>query len=259
LKAIGSSCDWERTSFTLDPGLSRAVRETFVRLHEKGLVYRGEYIINWCPRCQTALSNEEAEGVETEGTLYQLRYPLARSAWGAAESAAQAGASAVGRGADGVWYLTVSTTRPETLLGDTGVAVHPEDPRYRALIGAEVELPLTGRTIPVVADAFVDPEFGTGMVKLTPAHDPNDFEIASRAGLPMLDVFTPTASLNERAPEAFQGMDRFVARKAVLEALRADGLLAGETAHTHTVPHCYRCDTVVEPRLSLQWIYEMVG
>jgi valyl-tRNA synthetase len=257
LKAIGCSCDWERTRFTFDPGLSRAVREVFVRLYDKGLIYRGEYIINWCPRCRTALSNEEAEPEETEGKLYHLRYPLDESASGAAASAREAGAESIGRLEDGRWYLTVSTTRPETMLGDTGVAVHPDDPRYRALIGADVHLPLTGRTIPIVADQAVDPEFGTGMVKVTPAHDPNDFEIASRTGLPLLDVMTDGAAMNERAPESFRGMDRFDARRAVLAALRGEGLLAGETAHTHSIPHCYRCGTVVEPRLSLQWFVRM--
>ncbi len=257
LKAIGCSCDWERTAFTLDPNLSHAVREVFVRLYEKDLIYRGEYIINWCPRCLTALSNEEAEGTESEGRLWHLRYPLPESAWGAAESARDAGATALGRFDDGGWYLTVSTTRPETMLGDQAVAVHPGDERYRALVGADVELPLTGRTIPVVADEFVDPEFGTGMVKVTPAHDPNDFEIARRADLPVLNILTDAAVVNEHAPEAFRGMDRFDARKAVLAALADRGLLAGEDPHTHSVPRCYRCDTVVEPRLSLQWFVRM--
>lgn len=257
LKAIGSSCDWERTAFTLDPNLSAAVREVFVRLYEKDLIYRGEYIINWCPRCLTALSNEEAEGTESEGRLWHLRYPLPESAWGAAETARDAGAEALGRFESGGWYLTVSTTRPETMLGDQGVAVNPSDERYRALVGAEVELPLTGRTIPIVADDFVDPEFGTGMVKVTPAHDPNDFEIARRTELPLLNIFTDAAVVNDEAPEAFRGMDRFDARKAVLAALSAEGLLAGEDAHTHSVPRCYRCDTVVEPRLSLQWFVRM--
>ncbi|MDP2958622.1 MAG: valine--tRNA ligase [Longimicrobiales bacterium] len=257
LKAIGSSCDWERTRFTLDDDLSRAVREVFVRLYEKGLVYRGEYIINWCPRCHTALSNEEAEPTETEGRLWHLRYPLARAAWGAAAEAAARGATALGRLEDGRWHLTVSTTRPETMLGDTGVAVHPGDERYAGLVGAQVELPLTGRTIPVVADEHVDPAFGSGMVKVTPAHDPNDFEIAQRTGIAVLDVMTPDAQMSENAPEPFRGMDRFDARKAVLRALGAEGLLAGESVHNHSVPHCYRCDTVVEPRLSLQWFVRM--
>jgi valyl-tRNA synthetase len=265
LKAIGASCDWDRTAFTLDPGLSRAVREVFVRLYEKGLIYRGEYIINWCPRCGTALSNEEAEGQEVDGRLHHLRYPIPREGWAAAEAARDAGATAVGRfGRDETapepregWYLTVSTTRPETMLGDTGVAVHPGDARYASLVGVEVELPLTGRRIPVVADDWVDPEFGTGMVKVTPAHDPNDFEIARRTGLEILNVLTPEAILNDAAPEAFRGMDRFEARKAVMAALRREGLVAGEDAHRHAVPHCYRCDTVVEPRLSEQWFVRM--
>ncbi len=257
LKAIGSSCDWDRTAFTLDPGLNRAVREVFVRLYDKGLIYRGEYIINWCPRCLTALSNEEAEGEETEGRLYHLRYRFPESAWGAAETARAAGADALGQLEDGAWYLTVSTTRPETMLGDTAVAVSPKDERYAALVGADVELPLTGRTIPIVADPYVDAEFGTGMVKVTPAHDPNDFEIGRRADLPLLDVMTDHAAMNDNAPEAFRGMDRFDARKAVLAALDGQGLLAGSDVHTHTVPHCYRCHTVVEPRLSEQWFVKM--
>ncbi len=257
LRAIGCSCDWTRTRFTLDDGLSRAVREVFVRLYEKGLVYRGEYIINWCPRCLTALSNEEAEGEEVEGRLYHLRYPLAESARGAAERAAAAGGAAVGRLPDGRWYLTVSTTRPETMLGDMAVAVNPKDERYEALVGADVELPLTGRTIPIVRDDFVDREFGTGMVKMTPAHDVNDFEMARRTGIEMLDVMTPDAHMNDNAPEAFRGMDRFEAREAVLAALDAEGLRAGDEAHTHAIPHCYRCHTVVEPRLSEQWFVRM--
>ena len=257
LKAIGASCDWDRTRFTLDDELSRAVREVFVHLYEKGLVYRGEYIINWCPRCLTALSNEEAEGHDTQGHLWHLRYPLSEEASGAARAASEAGADAIGQLEDGRWYLTVSTTRPETMLGDTGVAVNPKDERYAALVGASVELPLTGRMIPIVADAHVDPEFGSGMVKVTPAHDVNDFDIGQRTGLDVLNVMTPEASLNENAPEAFQGMDRFEARKAVLAALAQQGLTAGEDEHTHSVPNCYRCSTVVEPRLSLQWFVKM--
>jgi valyl-tRNA synthetase len=257
LKAIGSSCDWDRTRFTLDPSLSRAVREVFVQLYEEGLIYRGEYIINWCPRCGTALSNEEAEGVETDGRLHHLRYPLEVAAWPAAEAAALAGASALVRMEGGGWAITVSTTRPETMLGDTGVAVHPEDPRYAGLVGREVELPLTGRSIPIVADSWVDPEFGTGMVKVTPAHDPNDFEIAKRTGLAFLNVLTPDARMNDEVPEPFRGLDRFEARKGVLKALEAMGAFAGAETHRHTVPHCYRCNTVVEPRLSDQWFVRM--
>jgi valyl-tRNA synthetase len=257
LEAIGASCDWTRTRFTLDDDLQRAVREVFVSLYEKGLIYRGHYVINWCPRCLTALSNEEAEGEETVGTLWRIRYPLTEAAAGAAATAAAAESSAVGRLPDGRWYLTVSTTRPETMLGDTGVAVHPEDTRYQGLVGADVRLPLTDRTIPVVADAAVDPAFGSGFVKITPAHDPNDFEIARRTGLPPLDVMTPDAKMNEAAGPKFAGLDRFEARKTVLAALRSEGLLAGEEPHTHSVPHCYRCHTIVEPRLSEQWFVKM--
>ena len=257
LKVIGSSCDWERTRFTLDDGLSQAVREVFVRLYEKDLIYRGEYIINWCPRCLTALSNEEAEGEEVEGRLYHLRYPLSDAAAGGAQAARDAGAEAIGQLPDGRWYLTVSTTRPETMLGDTAVAVSPEDERYEGLVGADVELPLTGRTIPIISDEFVDPEFGSGMVKVTPAHDPNDFEMAQRAGIPLLDILTPDAKMNENAPEAFRDLDRLDARKRVLEALADLGLGGGEDPYSHSVPHCYRCHTVVEPRLSLQWFVRM--
>jgi valyl-tRNA synthetase len=247
LRAIGASADWSRTRFTLDAELSTAVREVFVRLYEKGLVYRGFRIIHWCPRCLTALSDEEAEPEETNGHLWHLRYPLAP------------GTEAPGlpRLPDGRAYLVVATTRPETMLGDTGVAVHPEDARYAALVGAEVELPLTGRRIPIVADAYVDPEFGSGAVKMTPAHDPNDFEVAARTGLPSLDVMTPEAVMCDAAPEAFRGMDRFEARRAVVAAFAEAGLLEKTESHVHAVPHCYRCHTVVEPRLSEQWFVRM--
>ena len=257
LKSIGASCDWQRSRFTLDDTLSQAVREVFVHLYEKGLIYRGEYIINWCPRCHTALSNEEAEGQDSEGTLWHLLYPIDEATATAASASADAGADAIGRLDDGRWYLTVSTTRPETMLGDTGVAVHPADKRFSSLIGSDIELPFTGRRIPVVADEHVDPGFGTGLVKVTPAHDPNDFEIATRTGLDILDVMTDDGKMNENVPEGFRGMERFEAREAVLEELSALGLLAGKEAHTHTVPHCYRCDTIVEPRLSLQWFVKM--
>ncbi len=256
LRAIGCSCDWDRTRFTLEPALSRAVRTAFVRLFDKGLVYRGEYIVNWCPRCLTALSNEEAEGRETEGTLHDLRYPLEGAARDRAAEARDRG-GALGRREDGSWYLTVSTTRPETMLGDTAVAVDPTDERYAGLVGAHAVLPLTGRRIPIVGDDFVDREFGTGMVKVTPAHDPNDFEIARRSGVPLLNVLTEDARLNENAPPPFRGMSREEARGAVLRALAAQGLLAGSRPHPHTVPRCYRCDTAVEPRLSKQWFVRM--
>ncbi|HET9983349.1 MAG TPA: valine--tRNA ligase, partial [Longimicrobiales bacterium] len=252
LRAIGSSCDWSRTRFTLDPGLSRAVREVFVRLYEKGLIYRGNYIINWCPRCLTALSEEEAEPEESQGKLYHLRYPLAEE-----DVAGVPDTAALPRLPDGRRYIVVATTRPETMLGDTAVAVHPGDERYRAIVGAMVELPLTGRRIPVVADEYVDPEFGTGAVKITPAHDPNDFELARRQGIPALDIMTPEATIGTNAPEAFQGLDRFEARRAVVDAFSELGLLDRIEEHTHALPHCYRCHTVVEPRLSDQWFVRM--
>ncbi len=234
LRAIGASCDWDRAYFTLDPGLSRAVREVFVALYDKGLIYRGKYIINWCPRCLTALSNEEAEKQETEGTLWHVRYPL-----------------------DGGGELVVATTRPETMLGDTGVAVHPDDERYRALVGRSARLPLTERTIPIVTDPAVDPAFGSGAVKLTPAHDPTDFDIAARTGLPALDVMTDDARMNDAVPERFRGLDRFEARKRVVAELEREGFLVRTEPHRHAVGRCYRCDTVVEPRLSDQWFVKM--
>ncbi|HVL19090.1 MAG TPA: valine--tRNA ligase, partial [Gemmatimonadales bacterium] len=235
LKAIGCSADWSRTYFTLDEGLSRAVRETFVRLYEEGLVYRGHYIINWCPRCLTALSNEEAEKEETEGRLWHLRYPLA----------------------DGSDSVVVATTRPETMLGDTAVAVHPDDERYRDLIGREIRLPLVDRVIPIVADDAVDPSFGSGAVKVTPAHDPADFEIGRRHHLPSIDVMTPEARMSLAAPERFQGLDRAEARRQVVAEFEAAGLLVKAEPHRHAVGHCYRCGTVIEPRLSEQWFVKM--
>nr|MBA3759483.1 valine--tRNA ligase [Gemmatimonadales bacterium] len=235
LKAIGSSADWSRTYFTLDEGLSRAVRETFVQLYEKGLVYRGHYIINWCPRCLTALSNEEVDKEEVNGKIWHLRYPLA----------------------DGSGHITIATTRPETLLGDTAVAVHPDDERYRQLVGRELLLPVAGRKIPVVADAAVDPEFGSGAVKVTPAHDPLDFEIGQRHRLPTIDVMTPEARISLAAPERFQGLDRYEARRQVLAELESAGLVERVEDHRHAVGHCYRCATVIEPRLSDQWFVRM--
>ncbi len=233
-KAIGASCDWTRTYFTLDEGLSRAVREVFVRLYEKDLIYRGNYIINWCPRCLTALSNEEAEKEEVEGRLWHLRYPLAAGG-----------------------HLIVATTRPETMLGDTAVAVHPADSRYAKLIGTTIRLPLADRDIPIVADDAIDPAFGTGAVKVTPAHDPLDFEIGRRHGLPALDILTPDAHLNENVPPRFRGLTREEARKQVVREFEALGLLDKVEPHHHAVGHCYRCGTIVEPRLSEQWFVRM--
>jgi valyl-tRNA synthetase len=235
LKAIGCSADWSRTYFTLDADLSRAVREVFVQLYEKGLIYRGHYIINWCPRCLTALSNEEAEKEEVDGKLWHLRYPLA----------------------DGSGHLTVATTRPETMLGDTAVAVHPDDDRYRALIGRNVRLPVVDRIIPIVGDPAVDATFGTGAVKVTPAHDPTDFEIGKRHNLPSVDVMTPEARMSLAAPARFQGLDRYEARTRVVAEFEAAALLEKIDNHRHAVGHCYRCETVVEPRLSEQWFVRM--
>jgi valyl-tRNA synthetase len=235
LKAIGCSADWTRTYFTLDEGLSRAVREVFVRLHEQGLVYRGHYIINWCPRCLTALSNEEVEKEEVDGRLWHLRYPLA----------------------DGSGYVTVATTRPETMLGDTAVAVHPEDDRYRQFVGQQLRLPLVDRLIPIVADEAVDPSFGSGAVKVTPAHDPADFEIGRRHQLPSIDIMTPEARISLAAPDRFQSLDRYEARRRVVAEFEAAGLLERVEDHRHAVGHCYRCGTVVEPRLSDQWFVRM--
>jgi valyl-tRNA synthetase len=245
LRVIGCSCDWTRTRFTLEPALSRAVREVFVRLYHKDLIYRGNYIINWCPRCLTALSDEEAEPEETNGKLYHLRYPVV------------GGSDDLPRLPDGRAYIVVATTRPETMLGDTAVAVHPGDGRYSTLIGQRIDLPLTDRQVPVVADEYVDPEFGSGAVKITPAHDSNDFEVARRQGLPALNVLTPDARINENGPESFRGLDRFEARKRVVDAFREQGLLEKVEDHRLSVPHCYRCDTVVEPRLSEQWFVRM--
>ncbi|HUF89152.1 MAG TPA: valine--tRNA ligase [Gemmatimonadota bacterium] len=234
LMRLGMSCDWDRARFTMDEGLSRAVREVFVRLFDDGLIYRGQYIINWCPRCGTALSDEEAEKHEQTGRLYRVRYPLE----------------------DGSGFVEVATTRPETMLGDTGIAVHPDDDRYRDLVGRAAILPLVGRRLPIVADAYVDPEYGTGAVKVTPAHDPNDFWIGERHGLERVNVLDPDATMSEAAG-AFAGLDRYAARDAVLEALEAEGALVGVEEITHAVGRCYRCDTVVEPYLSDQWFVRM--
>ena len=232
LKRLGASCDFTRERFTMDEGLSRAVREAFVTLYDDGLIYRGERLINWCPRCQTALSDLEVEHEEKDGALWPIQYPVA--------------------GSDR--RITVATTRPETYLGDTAVAVHPDDERYQSLIGQTVELPLLGRRIPIVADPGVDREFGTGAVKITPAHDFNDFELGNRHRLPRLTILNPDGTLNE-AGGAYAGLDRLVARKRIVDDLIAAGFIdeAAIAKHTHQVGHCYRCHTVVEPYLSLQW------
>jgi len=231
LKKLGCSCDWSRERFTLEPSLSLAVREVFVRLYEEGLIYRDKFIVNWCPRCRTAISDLEVIPEEIQGRLTTIAYPFA----------------------DGRGSIRVATTRPETMLGDTGVAVHPDDERYRDAIGREVELPLTGRRIPVVADAFVEREFGTGAVKVTPAHDPNDFAAAQRTGLPALVVMDESGRMNDNVPEAYRRLDRFEARRRVLADLESGGFLVEAKDHSHNVGHCQRCHTIVEPFLSTQW------
>ncbi|HQP10579.1 MAG TPA: valine--tRNA ligase [Candidatus Omnitrophota bacterium] len=235
LKKLGSSCDWTRLRFTMDDDYSHAVKEVFVRLYDKGLIYRGEYIINWCPRCHTALSDEEAEHREMQGQLYYIRYPFKDDP------------------NDG---LTVATTRPETMLGDTAVAVNKKDRRYKNAIGKTLVLPLMDREIPVIGDELVDPKFGTGAVKVTPAHDPNDFTMGRRHHLAFINIMHPNAVLNGQAGD-FEGMDRFEAREAVIEALKEAKCLVKVEPHTHAVGHCYRCHTVVEPYLSRQWFVKM--
>jgi len=229
LRRLGTSCDWSRERFTLDPGLSRAVREVFVKLHREGLIYRENYMINWCPRCQTAVSDLEVVHRETASTLWTVRYPL-----------------------EGGGEIQVATTRPETILGDVAVAVHPEDPRYRDLVGRRAVLPVLGRLIPILADPMVDPAFGTGAVKITPAHDPADFEAGRRHGLEPIKIMDNSAAMNEAAGE-FRGLDRFECRKRLVARLRDLGLLAGTRDHVSQVGHCDRCDTIVEPSISLQW------
>ena len=232
LQRLGCSCDWTRERFTMDQGLSRAVREAFVRLHEAGLIYRDKFIVNWCPRCRTAISDLEVIPQETQGHLYTVRYPFAGGGGGGIE---------------------VATTRPETMLGDTGVAVHPDDERYRGMVGRKVVLPLVGREIPIVADAFVEKEFGTGAVKITPAHDPNDFEAARRTGLPPLVVMDDQGRMNDNVPARYRSLDRFEARRLVIEDLKDGGHLVAVADHLHNVGRCQRCSTVVEPYLSTQW------
>jgi len=244
LKAIGCSCDWSRTRFTLEPSLSRAVREVFVRLWEEDLIYRGHRVIHWCPRCHTGLSDEEAEHDDVEGALYRIRYPLA----------------------DGSGHITVATTRPETMLGDVAVAVNPEDRGRAGYVGKAVRLPIAEVVIPIIADEHVEAGFGTGFVKITPAHDADDFEVGKRHGLAMPVVMTHDALMGDaelegrpggRVPAPYFGMDRFAARKAIVEHLRAQGLLEKVETRLHAVRHCYRCATVVEPRLSDQWFVRM--
>ncbi len=235
LKKMGSSCDWSRERFTLDEGCSKAVREVFKRLYDKGLIYRGERIINWCPHCKTSISNAEVDYEEQKGHFWHIRYPL------------------VGGGG----YLEVATTRPETLLGDTAVAVNPEDERYKDMIGKYLVLPLVGRRIPIVADQHAQLDKGTGCVKITPAHDPNDFEVGRRCHLPLEVVLTEDAKITENYPK-YAGMDRYEARKAIVEDLKAGGYLAEIEDLNHEVGTCYRCGTTIEPMVSLQWFVKMV-
>ena len=241
LRRLGYSVDWRRERFTLDPGLNKAVVEAFVRLHEQGLIYRGEYLVNWCPASGSAVSDLEVEMKELDGHLWHFRYPLTDGPAG--EAAGEAA---------GLDHLVVATTRPETLLGDTGVAVHPDDPRYAALVGRTITLPLVGRQIPIVADAHVDPAFGTGCVKVTPAHDPNDFAIGARHGLPLITVMAKDGAMNAAAGR-FAGLDRFEARAAVATAMEAEGFLVKVEPHRHSVPFSDRGKVPVEPLLSTQW------
>lgn len=235
LKKLGCSCDWDRERFTMDEGCSKAVREVFVRLYKEGLIYRGKYIVNWCPRCRTALSDIEVEHRDVEGGLYYIKYFFK----------------------DSDEFLIVATTRPETLLGDTAVAVSPKDKRYRKHVGRTVILPVLGREIPVIKDDYIDPDFGTGVLKVTPGHDPYDFEIGKRHQLPVVNIFTPEAKLNENAGPKYKGTDRYEAREAIVKELEETGLLIKTEPHHHAVGHCYRCDTVVEPSVSPQWFVKM--
>ncbi|MDE3168797.1 MAG: valine--tRNA ligase [Acidobacteriota bacterium] len=231
---LGASCDWTREHFTLEPKLYRAVLEAFLRLYREGLIYRGRYMVNWCPRCQTAISDLEVVHHERTGEIWSIRYPIA----GSSE------------------YIVVATTRPETMLGDTAVAVHPDDERYKRLVGGRVVLPLTRREIPVIADAYVDREFGTGAVKITPAHDPNDFEVGKRHNLPEIDVMTPDGHMNQNAGK-YAGVERFAARARIIADLKELGLLEGVKEHSHAVGVCDRCKSIVEPRISTQWFLKM--
>ena len=234
LKKLGSSCDWDRERFTLDEGCSKAVREVFCKLYDKGLIYRGERIINWCPHCLTSISDAEVEYEDQAGHFWHLRYPFK----------------------DGSGYLELATTRPETLLGDTAVAVNPNDERYKDMVGKTLILPIVHREIPVIADDYVDIEFGTGVVKITPAHDPNDFEVGLRHNLEVINVLTPDAKIVDDYPK-YACMDRYEARKAIVEDLQAEGALVEIEDYSHNVGTCYRCGTTVEPRVSKQWFVKM--
>lgn len=235
LQKIGSSCDWDRERFTLDDGLSKAVREVFVSLFEKGLIYKGNYLVNWCSSCGTAISDDEVEHEEISGKMYHYRYPLV----GSSQS------------------IEIATTRPETMLGDTAVAVHPDDTRYRKLVGKSAILPLTDRQLPIIADTYVDMEFGSGVVKVTPAHDPNDYEIGSRHNLGRINILNTDGTLNKNVPEKYQGLTVIQARREVVKDLKDQGFFIKEKEHTHQVGHCYRCHTLIEPYMSDQWFVKM--
>ncbi|MGH0053207.1 MAG: valine--tRNA ligase [Sphaerochaetaceae bacterium] len=237
LKKIGCSCDWEHERFTMDDGLSRAVRESFVTLYERGLIYKGEYLVNYCPKCGTALADDEVEYQEVNGFLYDVRYPYS----------------------DGSGYITVATTRPETMFGDVAVAVHPDDERYTHLVGKLLDLPLTDKKIPIIADSFVEMSFGTGMVKITPAHDSNDWQCGMRHNLEKVNVLNPDGTLNENCPEKYRNISAVEARDLVVADLKEQGFLVKEVPHTHDVGHCYRCHTIIEPYLSNQWFVRMEG
>ncbi|MBQ8134808.1 MAG: valine--tRNA ligase [Clostridia bacterium] len=234
LRKIGSSADWERERFTMDEGCNKAVKNVFVRLYDKGLIYRGERIINWCPKCLTSISDAEVEYEEQAGHFWHLRYPLS----------------------DGSGYINLATTRPETLLGDTAVAVNPNDERYKDMVGKTLILPIVHREIPIVADDYVEMDFGTGVVKITPAHDPNDFEVGLRHNLPVINVMTDDAKITDDYPK-YAGMDRYEARKAIVADLEAEGALVKIEDYSHNVGTCYRCSTTVEPRVSKQWFVKM--
>ncbi|HAK45974.1 MAG TPA: valine--tRNA ligase, partial [Spirochaeta sp.] len=237
LQKIGSSCDWTRERFTLDDGCSKAVREVFVGLYERGLVYKGNYLVNWCPSCGTALADDEVEHEEQNGKMYHYYYPLE----------------------DGSGRVEIATTRPETMLGDTAVAVNPEDDRYKHLVGKNLKLPLTDRVIPIIADSYVSMEFGTGAVKITPAHDPNDWDIGNRHELERINILNDDATLNGNVPEKYRGMEVLTARKAVVADLVEAGLYIKDEEHKHQVGQCYRCNTTVQPYLSKQWFVSMKG
>ena len=235
LRKLGVSCDWERERFTMDEGLSNAVKEVFVQLYDKGLIYKGKYIVNWCPREQTALSDDEVNGVESKGHLWHIKYPIENSDE----------------------FIIVATTRPETMLGDTAVAVNPKDERYKNLVGKNAIIPIANRSIPIVADDFVDPTFGTGAVKVTPAHDPNDYQTGIRLNLPQIIVMDTSAKMNVNVPPKYQGLDRYECRRELLRDLEKLRSLVKTEDHAHNVGHCYRCDTVIEPYLSDQWFVKM--